>query len=57
MATFLTAIQTGFAALFLFYGQTMLGTVWVLAQWTIFLALAALIIWGEWGRARTGRAL
>lgn len=57
MATFLTAIQTGFAALFLFYGQTMLGTVWVLAQWTIFLALAALIIWGAWGRARTGPAL
>lgn len=45
MATLLAAVQIGFAGLFLFYGQTMLGTVWQLGQWTIFLALAALIVW------------
>jgi hypothetical protein len=49
----LTAIQIGFAGLFLFYGQTMLGTVWVLGQWTIFLALAGLIFWGA--PSRTAR--
>lgn len=48
MALLLVAIQIGFAGLFLFYGQTMLGTVWILGQWTIFVALAALIIWGQW---------
>ncbi len=48
MALLLVAIQIGFAGLFLFYGQTMLGTVWILGQWTIFLALAALIVWGQW---------
>lgn len=52
MAVLLAAIQIGFAGLFLFYGQTMLGTVWVLGQWTIFLVLAMLIIWGQWGRVR-----
>jgi hypothetical protein len=46
MAALLAAIQLAFAALFLFYGLTMLGTVWVLGQWTIFLTLAALILWG-----------
>lgn len=52
MAVLLAAIQIGFAGLFLFNGQTMLGTVWVLGQWTIFLVLAMLIIWGQWGRVR-----
>jgi hypothetical protein len=46
MAVLLAAVQIGFAGLFLYYGQTMLGTVWQLGQWTIFLALAALILWG-----------
>ena len=31
MASLLVAIQICFAGLFLFYGQTMLGTVWTLA--------------------------
>lgn len=53
MAALLTAIQIGFAVLFMFYGQTMLGTVWILGQWTIFLTLAVLIICGQWGRVRT----
>jgi hypothetical protein len=52
LAALLVAIQIGFAGLFLFYGQTMLGTVWALAQWTIFLVLAGLIGWGQWGVAR-----
>lgn len=49
IAALLAAIQIGFAGLFLYYGQTKLGTVWVLGQWTIFITLAALIIWGQWG--------
>lgn len=51
MTALLAAIQLGLTGLFLFYGQTMLGTVWILGQWTIFLTLAALIIWGAKGRA------
>ncbi len=53
MTTLLLAIQIGFAGLFLFYGQTMLGTVWQLGQWTIFLALAALIAWGQSSAVRS----
>jgi hypothetical protein len=53
LATLLVTIQIGFAGLFLFYGQTMLGTVWQLGQWTIFLALAALIAWGQWSAVRS----
>lgn len=49
MAILLACIQVSFAGLFLFYGQTMLGTVWLLGQWTIFLVLALLIAWGQWG--------
>jgi hypothetical protein len=49
MSTLLIAIQVAFAGLFLFYGQTMFGTVWVMGQWTIFLALAGLIAWGARG--------
>ena len=52
MAALLTAIQIGFAGLFLFYGQTMQGTVWLMGQWTIFLAMAVLIIWGAWGAVK-----
>jgi hypothetical protein len=48
LAALLLAIQAGFAGLFIYYGQTMLGTVWHLGQWTIFLALAVLIAWGQW---------
>ncbi len=48
LAALLLAIQIGFAGLFICYGQTMLGTVWHLGQWTIFLALAFLIAWGQW---------
>jgi hypothetical protein len=50
MAALMVAIQIGFAGLFLYYGQTMMGTVWILGQWTIFLALAVLIAWGARGK-------
>ena len=33
----LTAMQIGWAGLFLFYGLTMLGTPWPMPQWVIFL--------------------
>jgi hypothetical protein len=56
MAILLTAIQIGYAGLFLFYGQTMLGTIWQLGQWTIFLALAALILWGAAGSPKANGA-
>ncbi len=46
LAWFLIAIQLGTAVLFLFYGATMLGTVWIMGQWTIFLAIGALGLWG-----------
>jgi hypothetical protein len=51
MSALLVTIQLAFAGLFLFFGQTMLGTVWVLGQWTIFLVLAGLIAWGARLRA------
>lgn len=41
------AIQLGFAALFLFYGTWLLGTVWPMPQWIIFTAIPALMIWGR----------
>ncbi|NOZ32197.1 MAG: hypothetical protein GXP01_03795 [Alphaproteobacteria bacterium] len=36
----------GFAALFLIYGQLILGTIWQIPQWTIFLLMAGLAIMG-----------
>ena len=47
----LAAIQLGFGGLFLWYGYALLGSVWVLAQWTIFLTLASLILWGARDKA------
>ncbi len=42
----LLALQVSFAALFVFCGWSVLGTVWVMPQWIIFTALAALMAWG-----------
>jgi hypothetical protein len=42
----LLALQVSFAVLFVFYGLSVLGTPWVMVQWTIFTVLAALIGWG-----------
>lgn len=41
------ALQLGFAALFLFYGTTRLGTVWLMPQWIVFLLVPALTRWGQ----------
>lgn len=43
----MAAVQIGFAALFLFYGATRLGTVWLMPQWVIFLAIPALTRFGQ----------
>jgi hypothetical protein len=43
----LSAIQLGFAALFIVYGLTRLGTIWPMSQWIIFLAIPALTRFGQ----------
>lgn len=48
----LSAIQLGFAALFIFYGLTRLGTLWSMPQWIIFSAIPALTRVGQ-SRQRT----
>ncbi|TAG20387.1 MAG: hypothetical protein EAZ40_09820 [Rhodobacterales bacterium] len=49
---FLIAVQLCFAGLFLVYGLMMLGSIWVLLQWVIFIAIAGLALWGQWSGAR-----
>jgi hypothetical protein len=46
LGLFIAAGHIGWAVLFLVVGQTMLSTVWDFGQWTIFLALAGLTLWG-----------
>ena len=43
----LSGIQLGFAAIFVFYGLTRLGTVMPMNQWTIFLIIPALTRFGQ----------
>lgn len=43
----LSGIQIGFAAIFLFYGLTRLGTFSLMPQWVIFLAIPALTRFGQ----------
>ena len=43
----LSGLQLGFAALFVFYGLTRLGTVMPMSQWIIFLAIPALTRFGQ----------
>ncbi len=43
----LSAIQLGFAALFVFYGLTRLGALAPMPQWIIFLAIPALTRFGQ----------
>lgn len=50
----LAATQIGFAALFLAYGAMVLGTVWPMPQWIIFLGIPALT---RFGQRRFGAAL
>ena len=43
----LSGIQLGFAAVFIFYGLTRLGTVMPMPQWIIFLIIPALTRFGQ----------
>jgi hypothetical protein len=55
---FVAVQYAGFAALFVFYGQTMLATVWQLPQWMVFLPIAGLALLGlRGGRSATGNAV
>ena len=45
VALLVAAQYLAFTALFLFYGATMLGTLWPMPQWIIFIAIAAVILW------------
>lgn len=42
----LAAMQAGWTLLFLFYGATMLGSLWPMPQWVIFTATVLLTIYG-----------
>lgn len=46
LAYAISAMQIGWAALFLFYGFTMLGSPWPMAQWTIFIIIPLLTLYG-----------
>lgn len=46
LAVLLIGINLGTALIFLAYGVALLGTVWPMPQWIIFLAVAALITLG-----------
>ncbi|WP_368183897.1 hypothetical protein [Aestuariibius sp. HNIBRBA575] len=43
----LAAIQIGWSGLFLWYGATMLGSIWPMPQWVIFVMAPALAHWGH----------
>ena len=47
LETILSGIQLGFAAIFVFYGLTRLGTVMPMNQWIIFLIIPALTRFGQ----------
>lgn len=49
-------IQLGWAALFLYYGASMLATVWLMPQWLIFLTIPALTFWGQWPKRSNSQA-
>ena len=44
---FLLATQIGFTLLFLGYGTVDMGSLMPMPQWTIFLAVALLMVWGR----------
>ena len=46
------AVQAGFAALFVFYGWTVLGTLWLTPQWIIFTVIPAVMFFGLWQDGR-----
>ncbi len=41
-----SAIQVGFAALFIWYGATQLRSLWPMPQWIVFLGVPVLSLWG-----------
>ena len=43
----ISAIQLGFAGLFLWYGLTRLGSLWPMPQWVVFLGVPALCLWAS----------
>ncbi|MFN4272700.1 MAG: hypothetical protein ACK4F5_07795 [Aliihoeflea sp.] len=45
--TVVSGIQIGFAGLFIFYGLTRLGTLWLMPQWIIFITIPALTRFGQ----------
>lgn len=51
LALTMAALQLGWAGLFIYYDLTRLGSLWAMPQWTIFLILPALILWGDQKRA------
>lgn len=46
MSLQMAAIQFGFAGLFLWYGEVLLGTVWPMPQWIIFIVIPAVSLAG-----------
>lgn len=56
MAYLMSGIQIGFAALFVFYGLSLLGNLTIMPQWIIFLLVPALTLRGTRQTARTGTA-
>ena len=46
------ATQLGFSALFIFYGLTLLGTLWPMPQWIIFTGIPVLMLVGQWRNQR-----
>ena len=42
------AVQLGFAALFVFYGWSVLGNLWQTPQWVIFSGIPAIMFFGCW---------
>ncbi|SFU51113.1 hypothetical protein SAMN04488527_104137 [Aliiroseovarius crassostreae] len=51
LGVLLVGVLLGYAGLFLYYGATILGTLWVMPQWVIFLLIPAVMLFGMRGRA------
>lgn len=46
LAWLIIGVQLGFAALFIFYGLTMLDSLWPMPQWIVFLIIPTIMLWG-----------
>ncbi|WP_270731905.1 hypothetical protein [Shimia sp. Alg240-R146] len=49
LAYVMVAVQVGFSALFVYYGLALLGTLWIMPQWTIFLTISVVTAIGARG--------